>query len=220
MTRTRGGLYVLISALPIIAAFLVIQAVEPFPRHWLDPTNRHYWANLMRAFALLNGGLILGMIVYTMVRAVTAESTVTGGHPRKLLYRHVTVIASSHGFLILTLMFYIRGRVDQPLSFATPVAFLGLWGTIYALAMMIAYQNSRLRRFHAAKQVLGTIAPEDDHEGRPTLCIHPVGSTEHMSLEEWLSSFETGELVRLTVEKVEEIGVEGPMYRRKKGEKL
>lgn len=217
MTRTRSVVYVLVGMLPMVAAFVLLLVVEPFPSDWLDPANEHYWANLLRAFALLVGGVVLGLIAYTMVRSVYAEDTVTGGHPRKLLYRHVTVIASAHGFLVLTLLFYVRERVNHQLSAATPVAFIGLFGTIYALALMIGYQNSRLRKFHVAKQILGTVAPEE-HDGTPALCIHPVGAMQPMSLAEWLHEFETGELVRLTVEKVEEVGVEGGVYtnRRKK----
>lgn len=210
---SRGTMRVLLSTLPVIAAVLIVQAAEPLPANWLDPTNPHYWANLLRAFAFLNGGLVVGMVVYTMARSVDAEQTVTGGHPRRLLYRHVTIIAAAHGLLILTLLFYVRDRINAPLSPGTPLSLLGMFATQYALALMMSYQNSRLRRFHSAKMVLGTVEPEKI-DGRRTLCITPVGSTEHMSVDRWLDQFDTGELVRLTVEKVEEVGVAGRIWGR------
>jgi hypothetical protein len=196
-------LYVVISALPIFAAFIFVQLAEPFPHGWLQTSNPHYWPNLLRSFTFLLGGGIIGMVVYTMVQAIGAESSVTGGHPRVVLYRYVSVIAGSHGMLMLTLMFYVRERINAPLSPATPFALAGMLATVYALLLMLKYQNSRLRRFHTAKQVYGML--EHRPGDRSTLCMHVYGSPEPMSFDDFVAGYDTGELVRLTVEKVEEL---------------
>jgi hypothetical protein len=198
----RRYLLYALALMPTAFAFALLQLSEPLPRHWLDPAAPYYWENVVRAFVLLLGGLTLGMISFTMLMSIRAEATVTGGHPRKKLYNHVTFIALGHGILMVTLLFYVRGRVDLPLSPATPFALVGLVCTIVALALMLSYQNSRLKRFHSAKQVLGTLELGGDRR----LCVRVKGSLEPMSLERWLASYDTGELVRLTVEKVEELG--------------
>lgn len=197
---------------PIIVAFTLVQITEPFPRGWLSSVNPHFWPNVIRALTFGFAGVVLGMITYTLLRSIGAERTVSGGHPRKRLYQHVTVISVAHGFLIATLLFYIRERVNNDLSPATPVALVGLIGTFAALALMLSYQNSRLRTFHAAKQVIGIIerAPENGND----LLLKVMGSTEAMPLREWLHEFEGGVLCRMSIEKVEEMPVTEKGQRR------
>lgn len=192
----------LVAFVPITVAFLLVQFAEPFPRRWLSPHNPHIWANLLRALSFLLAGMVLGMIAYTLIRSIEAERTVSGGHPRKKLYRHVTLISCAHGLLVASLLFYIREKIDTALSPATPVVLVGLVGTFVALKLMLSYQNSRLQRFHSAKQVLGVIEPAD--EETHDLCIRVVGATEPIRLRDWVGEFEGGVLSRLTIEKVEE----------------
>lgn len=194
-----------VAILPILAGALLVQFTEPFPGDWLSYTNPHFWANMLRAITFFLGGAILGLIAYTMVKSIWAEGTVTGGHPRKKLYNHVTLVASGHGLLIVTLLFYVRERINLPLSPATPLALVGLVLTIIALRLMISYQNSRLRSNNAAKQILGTITRMPGH-GRD-ICVTAVGSMEAMRLDDWVNEFDDGVLVKLTVEKIEEVGV-------------
>lgn len=205
MSRTRRLTLYAIACLPVLAGMVLVEFAEPFPADWLNPDNPHYWANVLRALAFLLGGVVLGMIAYVMAKSIAAETKVSGGHPRVKLYNHVTLVALGHGVLMVTLLFYIRERVNQPLSPATPVAISGLALTIFALSQMLSYQNSRLRKFHSAKQVLGAIS-RDTSDDDAQLSMTVYGSTEQMHLDRWLDSFDTGELVRLTVEKVEEQG--------------
>lgn len=196
---------VIIAAMaPIVVAVVLIQLSEPFPDDLLTWGNPHFWANLLRTATFFLGGVVIGLIAYTMVRSFRAEATVTGGHPRRMLYRHVSFIAGGHGLLMMSTLFYIRERVNYALSPATPCVIIGLAMTLYALRQMIGYQNSRLRTFHSAKQILGVIVPSD--ESGQDLCIRAVGSTEPMPLREWISEFEGGVLARMTIEKVEELG--------------
>lgn len=190
----------LLVALPTLIAVGAVESTEPFPHGWLDHANLHFGANVLRAVAFVIGGFVLGMIGYVVLRGRNAERSVSGGHPRRRLYQHVTVIAFSQGLLVTTVLFYIRDRINDPLSPGTPLALVGLFGVIGGLALMLSYQNSRLRNFHAAKQVLGVIERRDDDE----LCIRVVGSTEQLPLRDLLAEYEGGALARLSIEKVEE----------------
>lgn len=205
MTRVRERTFLIAVAItPVVMAVVMVQAAEPFPRDWLHTDNPHFWANMLRAVTFFLGGLIIGLITYTMVMSISRETTVSGGHPRRKLYRHVTLIAAGHGMLMVSVLFYIRERVNFGLSPATPCVILGLVATIAALQQMISYQNSRLRTFHAAKQIIGVIQPSEEDER--DLVITPVGSTEPVALREWIGGFEGGVLARMTIEKVEEVG--------------
>jgi hypothetical protein len=201
---TRERVLGVLACVPMLAAILLLRSVEPFPQDWLYRSNPHFWANLLRAITLFVGGGIIGLATYTMLKSIRAEDTVTGGHPRKQLYRHVTLIAAGHGLLMVSTLFYIRERINFPLSPATPVVLIGLGLTVWALRQMLGYQNSRLRTFHAAKQVIAVIEPSASPHQH--LCIRAVGSMEAMSIEEWVGGFEGGALVRMTIERVEEIG--------------
>lgn len=198
-----------VAVAPIFIGALLVQASEPFPHDMLHPSNPQFWANVLRVCTFFSGGVILGLIAYVMALAIRAETTVSGGHPRVLLYQHVSYIAFGHGVLIVGLLFFIRERINQPLSPATPVVVLGLVLTTWALVRMLAYQNSRLRRHHSAKQVLGRVIAVADRD----LCLRVSGSEEEMALVAWLDEYTDGDLVRLTVEKIEEAG-SVPMSRR------
>lgn len=206
MRRLHGASVYIVSLFPAFCAFGLLLSVEPLPSGWLATTNPHFAANLLRAFALFLCGLVIGLITVVLLKSMRAEGTVSGGHPRKKLYRHVTLISVAHGVLISTLLFYIRERINFPLSPATPIVFLGLVLTIVALGLMLSYQNSRLQTFHAAKQILGIISPASP-ASKADFVITAVGSTEPTSLREWVEGFSGGTLARMTIEKVEEIPV-------------
>lgn len=193
----------LVSFVPSVAAWLVIQLSEPFPHGWLDPSNPQIWPNRLRAFAFLLGGAILALVAYVMLRSVRAEDTVSGGHPRRKLYQHISLISLGHGLLMMTLLFYIRDRINDSLSPGTPFALSGMLFTIVALQRLLSYQNSRLHRYHSAKQVIGTIRNRDPSDDG-FLVVQPHGSLEPIGLHEWLDGYNRGEIVRMTVEKVEE----------------
>lgn len=196
---------VVVTLVPLATGVGLLAVFRPPPSDWLTPGNPDYWPNVLRAFTFLLGGMGLGMIGYTMGCAMVTERTVRDGHPRRKLYYHITVIACAHGLLLDSLLFYVRARIDSPLSPATPVAFLAVVLTVVGLALMIAYQNSRLRSYHGAAQVLATIQAEQGEDvPYPHLMLRVYGSEEPISIEAWLDSFCEGELVRLTVEKVEE----------------
>lgn len=196
---TRPG-SLLLAALPTLIAVGAVESTEPFPHGWLDHSNPQFWPNVLRALAFVLGGFVLGMIGYVVLRGRNAERSVSGGHPRRRLYQHVTVISFSQGVLVTTVLFYIRDRINDPLSPGTPLAIVGLLGVTVGLALMLSYQNSRLRSFHAAKQVLGVIERRADDE----LCIRVTGSNEQTPLRDLLAEYEGGALARLSIEKVEE----------------
>lgn len=203
MGKSRSLIYVVAAFAPMVFAVVLVAVAEPFPSGWLDPSNPHYWPNLLRAFTFLCGGIALGMIGYTMTMAVRVESKVMAGHPRKLLYRHVTFISVAHAALLLTMLFYIRDRIDRQLSPATPLALVALMGTIYALALMIQYQGSRLQINSApARKLLVEVKELAGDEMR-------VAAVES---EGGLVDFHVGELVRLTVEHVATVGIEGQTF--------
>jgi hypothetical protein len=193
-----------VAFLPMTAAVVLVQATEPFPKHWLDPSNDHFAANLLRAISFFCGGVLIGVVCYTMWRAILSENSVTGGHPRRKLYQHIIALACGTGLMIVSVLFYIRERINFGLSPATPVVLASFVLTFYGLGRMIAYQNSRLRSFHAAKQIIGVIEPSDE-EGHD-LCVKALGSTEPVALRDWVSEFEGGVIARMTIEKVEEVG--------------
>jgi hypothetical protein len=201
----RGSTLLFIALIPTVLASLTVLVVEPLPHHWLSPSNPHFAANLLRAFVFFLGGSVIGLVSYVMVKATVAEATVTGGHPRRKLYRHVSAISFGHGILMVALLFFVRERINNPLSPATPVVLVGFAATLYALREMLGYQNSRLREFHAAKQVFAFIEPAEE-DGQHHLCLRAVGSTESMSIERWVEEFQGGKLCRMTIEKVEELG--------------
>lgn len=211
--KWRPGSLIALSFIPATVGLLGVMLSEPFPHGWLSASNPHYWPNLLRAATFMIGGVILALVSYTMLHSVTAETGVTGGHPRRRLYQHITLISLGHGLLVLTLMFYVRDRINQPLSPATPFAVAGLIVTVVALQRMLAYQNSRLRRFHSAKQIIGII---EAAEGDADLQITAVGSVEVVGLRDWIKEFEGGAMVRFTAEKVEETSDDTSVYRRKK----
>jgi hypothetical protein len=105
---------------------------------------------------------------------------------------------------MVSTLFYIRERDQLPAVARDAGRARRIRGDDLAMRQMLGYQNSRLRTFHAAKQVLAVIEPSGgpDHH----LCLRAVGSTEAMSIEAWVAEFQDSPLCRLTIERVEEVG--------------
>jgi uncharacterized membrane protein YidH (DUF202 family) len=148
MTRARQVAVLVPALVPIAAALVLLQIVEPFPRGWLDPDNPHFWANILRVVAFVLGVVSLGLIYYVMVKATMAESALPEIRRRKKLYDHLTLVACGVGLVVVAVLFYIRSRIDESLSLATPFVLAGLIVTGIALWFMLQYENQRILRHH------------------------------------------------------------------------
>jgi hypothetical protein len=160
------------------------------------------FSNLVSSVTLFAAGTAIYMAIYTMVCSWKAESGVTAGHPRRRLYRHITVIAAFHVWLMVGFAITISLNWNTPLRWYTPFGLVGYLGTIYGLWLMISYQNTRLSYFHSAKMVVGTVEPSEEPE--QDVAIHVVASPEPMAMRDFVADFVGAPLCRVYIEKVEE----------------
>lgn len=118
----------------------------------------HEGFDALRYLVLLEGGIVIGLglfvfRLYWFARQLARERAANGNSIAGVPPSHVAILTTSHALLVLAQMAIVTQRIGAEfIWYVTPIAAVAFTMSIYALIIILRYENARINRYLKPKK--------------------------------------------------------------------